>query len=270
MAKLLLVGCGKMGSALARGWINDGTSPDEITIVEPNLDLANEIFSKISIKPVASRDELPAEFKPDFIFLAVKPQIATDAISPYAAFSSAGATFVSIMAGKTISSLEAILGDAASIVRVMPNTPAAIGRGMSVGCANSNTSPGAIKAITKMLQAVGKVAWVDDEKLMDAVTAVSGSGPSYIFLLVEALSHAGVMAGLSVELADQLARETVSGSGELLNQSPDSATTLRKNVTSPGGTTAAALDVLMAKGGMKDLMVAAIDAATKRSAELGE
>ncbi|MCK4940121.1 MAG: pyrroline-5-carboxylate reductase [Rhodospirillaceae bacterium] len=270
MAKLLLVGCGKMGGALARGWIANAIPITDITIIEPNTDAGGVIFSELGIKAISSIDDLPAGYSPDFIFLAVKPQNAADALAPYAALASANTTFVSIMAGKTISSLAAILGKDANIVRAMPNTPAAIGRGITVAVADGSTSKDAKKTITGLLEAVGQAAWVDDEKMMDAVTAVSGSGPAYIFLLAEAMSHAGVMAGLSVELADKLARETVAGSGELLGRSNETAKDLRENVTSPGGTTAAALEILMANGGMKDLMVSAIDAATKRSRELAD
>ncbi len=270
MAKLLLVGCGKMGGALARGWIANGTPVGDIAVVEPNADAGAVIFSELGIKAVSTNDELPAGYSPDFIFLAVKPQSAADTLAPYAAYTSANTTFVSIMAGKTISSLEAILGGDANIVRAMPNTPAAIGRGITVAVANNSTTPQAKKSVTSLLQAVGEAAWVDNEGMMDAVTAVSGSGPAYIFLLAEAMSHAGVMAGLSVELSDKLARETISGSGELLHRSNETAKSLRQNVTSPGGTTEAALKILMADGGMKDLMVKAVDAATKRSRELAD
>ncbi|MCK4940218.1 MAG: pyrroline-5-carboxylate reductase [Rhodospirillaceae bacterium] len=270
MARLLLVGCGKMGGALARGWIKSGTPQTDIIIIEPNADAGTMVFSELGIKAISSIDELPSGYSPDFVFLAVKPQGAADALAPYGIYASANTTFVSIMAGKTISSLAAILGKDANIVRAMPNTPAAIGRGITVAVANAGTSIDAKKSVTGLLQAVGEAAWVDDEKMMDAVTAVSGSGPAYIFLLAEALSHAGVMAGLSVELADKLARQTVSGAGELLHRSNETATALRQNVTSPGGTTASALEILMADDGMKDLMVRAVDAASKRSRELAD
>lgn len=270
MAKLLLVGCGKMGGALARGWIANGTPVDDIAVVEPSADASAVIFSELGIKAVSTAAELTAGYSPDFIFLAVKPQSAADVLAPYADYKAANTTFVSIMAGKTISSLEAILGSDANIVRAMPNTPASIGRGITVAVANAGTTENAKKSVTGLLQTVGQAAWVDDESMMDAVTAVSGSGPAYIFLLAEAMSHAGVMAGLSVELSDKLARQTVSGSGELLHRSNETSTALRQNVTSPGGTTAAALEILLADGGMKDLMVKAIDAATKRSRELAD
>lgn len=268
MAKLLLVGCGKMGGALVRGWVNNAIALEDICIVEPNAELASSVFSEIGIKPISSAADLPKGYCPDYAFLAVKPQVAATALAPYATLTSGNTTFVSILAGKTISSLEAILGIGARIIRAMPNTPAAIGRGISVCVGNSSINKTAIKDVGALLQAVGEVVWIDDEKLMDAVTAVSGSGPAYIFLLAETLAHAGVMSGLPVELADKLARATVSGAGELMYLADETPQMLRENVTSPGGTTAAALEILMGPEGMKELMVKAIDAATKRSKEL--
>jgi pyrroline-5-carboxylate reductase len=171
------------------------------------------------------------------------------------------------MAGRTLGFLEKHLPGAA-IVRAMPNTPAAIGRGITVAVGNARVKPVARKLANGLLAATGAVEWVDDEALMDAVTAVSGSGPAYVFLLAEAMAAAGVAAGLPAALADKLARETVAGSGELLHRSADAASTLRQNVTSPGGTTAAALDVLMAGDGVPPLMRRAIAAATKRGKDL--
>ena len=175
---------------------------------------------------------------------------------------------VSIMAGAPIAAIAEVCGG--SVVRAMPNTPAAIGRGITVGVAAKDVSAAQRAVADGLLRAIGAVEWVDDEILMDAVTAVSGSGPAYIFLLAEELARAGVEAGLPEALATKLARETVAGSGELLHRSEDSSATLRKNVTSPGGTTAAALEVLMGDGGMQQLMIRAVAAATKRSKELAK
>ncbi len=172
------------------------------------------------------------------------------------------------MAGTPIAALDEVCGG--SVVRAMPNTPAAIGRGITVAVAAKNVSPAQRAVADSLLRATGSVEWVDDENLMDAVTAVSGSGPAYIFLLAEELARAGVEAGLPAELATKLARETVAGSGELLHRSTDASATLRQNVTSPGGTTAAALEVLMAKDGLQQLMIRAVAAATKRSKELAK
>ena len=171
------------------------------------------------------------------------------------------------MAGRTLRFLEAALPGAA-LVRAMPNTPAAIGRGITVAVANARVSGAQRALVDTLLSAVGAVEWVADEALMDAVTALSGSGPAYVFLLAEAMARAGVAAGLPPALAEKLARATVAGSGELLHRSPLDAATLRQNVTSPGGTTAAALDVLMAKDGLEALLTKAIAAATKRSRDL--
>ena len=184
------------------------------------------------------------------------------------AFVGTSTLVVSIMAGTPIAALEAICGG--SVVRAMPNTPAAIGRGITVAVAASNVSAAQRAVADALLRATGSVEWVDDENLMDAVTAVSGSGPAYIFLLAEELARAGVEAGLPAELATKLARETVAGSGELLHRSDLSSATLRKNVTSPGGTTAAALEVLMGADGMQQLMIRAVAAATQRSKELAK
>jgi pyrroline-5-carboxylate reductase len=175
---------------------------------------------------------------------------------------------VSIMAGATVASIEAVCGGV--VVRAMPNTPAAIGRGITVAVAASDVSAAQRAVADALLRATGSVEWIDDESLMDAVTAVSGSGPAYIFLLAEELARAGVEAGLPPELATKLARETVAGSGELLHRSELSSATLRQNVTSPGGTTAAALDVLMGKDGMRPLLTRAVAAATRRSKELAK
>ncbi len=199
--------------------------------------------------------------------IAVKPQTAPEALPLLASLIDRNTVVVSIMAGRTLGFLENNLPGAA-IVRAMPNTPAAIGRGITVAVGNNRVKAPARKLAHALLAATGAVEWVDDEALMDAVTAVSGSGPAYVFLLAEAMAQAGASAGLPQALAEKLARETVAGSGELLHRSELAATILRQNVTSPGGTTAAALDVLMAGDGMTPLMKRAIGAATKRGKEL--
>jgi pyrroline-5-carboxylate reductase len=176
---------------------------------------------------------------------------------------------ISIMAGRTLAMLQDSLPPATAIVRTMPNTPAAIGRGITVAVPNSRVTSAQRELAGRLIAATGTVEWIDDESLMDAVTAVSGSGPAYVFLLAECLAKAGIEAGLPAGLAEKLARETVSGSGELLRLSPEDAATLRKNVTSPGGTTQAALEVLMAQNGLEPLMRAAVKAAARRSRELG-
>src|SRR5215213_7639270 len=201
------------------------------------------------------------------IVLAVKPQAAIDVVPPLKARMRPETVAVSVMAGKTLAFLEGALGERA-IVRSIPNTPAAVGRGITVAVPNDSVSPMQRKLADTLLRSVGAVEWVDDEGLIDAATAVSGSGPAYVFLLAESLARAGAAAGLPADLAARLARATVSGSGELLHRSALDAATLRQNVTSPGGTTAAALGVLMAGDGLDPLMEKAVVAATKRSREL--
>jgi len=263
-----LIGGGKMGGAMLEGWIAQGTPAQDVTIVEPNQDTADDFKQRLGVNAVAAPDQLPDDYAPEVVVVAVKPQIMDAVLPPYAKLTASGPVFLSIAAGKTIQSFTDILGADACVVRAMPNTPASVGRGITVGCPNANVSDAQAAQCKKLLSAVGDVEWVEDETLLDAVTALSGSGPAYIFFLAEAMGHAGRMAGLAPEMADRLARATVSGAGELLHQSPLPAATLRENVTSPGGTTAAALEVLMGADGLKDLMTKAIAAATQRSRDL--
>ncbi len=264
-ASLLLVGCGKMGGAMLAGWKAAGAA-GAVVVVEP-FGAPKGLPADVLVVKEAS--EIPADFTPDAIILAVKPQMMDQALPNYARYAGT-ALFLSIAAGKPIAYFEKHLGVHAAIVRAMPNTPAAVGRGISAAVPNANCSD-AQKALARtLLSAVGEVAWVADETLLDAVTALSGSGPAYVFLLVETMAKAGVAAGLPPDLSMQLARATVMGSGELLRQSHESAEQLRRNVTSPKGTTEAALNVLMAEGsgGMQDLLTHAIAAGTARSREL--
>jgi len=264
---LLLVGCGKMGSALVHGWLAANQPASEIAIVEPSPRPA--AFSAIDLAAwVDDVSWLPTEFQPDVVVFAVKPQAMAGVLPGYRRFVAPTTAFLSIAAGRTIGSFEAVLGAEAAIVRAMPNTPAAIGCGISVACANARVSEAQRGMCDALLRAVGEVAWVDDEALLDPVTAVSGSGPAYVFLMVEALADAGIAAGLPRELSLRLARATVEGSGELLRRSIEPPAALRQNVTSPGGTTAAALEVLTAPDGLGALMTRAVAAATRRSREL--
>ena len=263
---LLLVGCGKMGGALLSGWLAKGVAREAVTVIEPVALQAVSDRYKLSV--VAAPDGLDPALRPAVVVFAVKPQ-GMDGIAPlYRRFARPETVFLSIAAGRTIGFLESHLGEGAAVVRSMPNTPAAVGRGITVACANGLVSEAQRAACQALLEAVGEVAWVDDEALLDAVTAVSGSGPAYVFLLIECLAHAGVEAGLDAGLAGRLARATVIGSGELARQSQHDAARLRADVTSPGGTTAAALDVLMAADGVQQLMTRAVAAATRRSKEL--
>ena len=261
---LLLVGAGKMGGAMLEGWLALGLAADKIAVLEPQptSDIAALAGRGLRLNP-APRDIGEAAA----IVVAVKPQTAPEAMPALAPFVGGSTVTVSIMAGRTLRFLEGALPRAA-LVRAMPNTPAAIGRGITVAVANARVSPPQRELVHALLSAVGAVEWVEDEALMDAVTAVSGSGPAYVFLLAEAMARAGAAAGLPPALAATLARATVAGSGELLHSSPLDAASLRQNVTSPGGTTAAALEVLMGKDGLEPLMTRAIAAATKRSRDL--
>jgi pyrroline-5-carboxylate reductase len=261
--RLLLVGAGKMGQAMLDGWLARGLSPKKLMVIEPQPSKPVKALARRGLKlnPKGKASEAAA------IVIAVKPQNAPDAVPPLGEYVGKGTLVLSIMAGRTIRFLENALPPAA-IVRAMPNTPAAIGRGISVACPNGKVSARQRKLATELLAAIGKVEWTSDEGVMDAVTAVSGSGPAYVFLLAEAMTKAGIASGLPADLAATLARETVAGSGELLHRSDLDAATLRQNVTSPGGTTAAALEVLMGPGGFDELLTKAIAAATRRGREL--
>ncbi|HWK00310.1 MAG TPA: pyrroline-5-carboxylate reductase [Xanthobacteraceae bacterium] len=262
---VLLVGAGKMGGALLEGWLSHGLSPANIAVLDPAPSSDMATFLK---EQKIERMPRPGAFMPDAVVVAVKPQVAGEVVPKIAAFLRPKTLVISIMAGRTLASLEKDLPSGSLVARGMPNTPASIGQGITVAVANHYVCTGTKMYATELLSAVGAVEWIEDEALMDAVTAVSGSGPAYVFLLAEALAKAGVDAGLPPELATKLARETVSGSGELLRRSSLDAAKLRENVTSPGGTTAAALEVLMGKDGFQSLLQRAVAAATKRSHDL--
>lgn len=264
---LVLLGAGKMGQAMLDGWLSRGLKPRQVIALDPKPSKEIKATAK---RGVAVNPKSGPKSKADAqaIVIAVKPQMAPDAVPPLGLYVGKSTLVVSIMAGRTMAFLEKALPPGTAIVRAMPNTPAAVGRGISVAVANKLVTPKQRKLATDLLAAIGKVEWVDDEGLIDPVTATSGSGPAYVFLLVEAMAKAGAAAGLPADLAYRLARETVAGAGELLHQSKLDAATLRQNVTSPGGTTAAALSVLMAPDGFDRLLTEAIAAATKRSKEL--
>ncbi len=263
---IVLVGCGKMGGAMLEGWLAGGIATAGVMAIDPEID--PRWRDRAGVTVVDGADDLPRELAPAVVVLAVKPQTMDAAIGAYRRFAGPETLFLSIAAGKPIAYFEQHFGADAAIVRAMPNTPAAVGRGITVCCAGARTSATQRTMAGALLAAVGEVEWVEDEGLIDAVTAVSGGGPAYVFLLIEVLAEAGVAAGLPHERATRLARETVSGSGELARQSDDPASVLRQNVTSPGGTTAEALKVLMAEDGIAPLFVKAVAAATRRSREL--
>lgn len=265
---ILLVGCGKMGGAMLGGWLAAGVKTDHIKAVEPDSEIAAAIRAEHGIEVVADLAGLDPAFTPRVVVFAVKPQVMDQAIPPYGRFTAPDTVFLSIAAGRSIAYLTGRLGEQAAIVRAMPNTPAAIGRGISVMCPNDAVKADQHHTCRALLRAVGEVEVIEDEALLDAVTAVSGSGPAYVFLLIECLAAAAVDAGLPADLADRLALATVSGAGALAAQSSEPAETLRRNVTSPHGTTQAALDVLIADDGLKPLLVRAVAAAARRSREL--
>ncbi len=262
---LVLAGAGKMGGAMLRGWLDAGAAAAQIAVVDPQPApdmLALAADQGFSIHPDASELNEVA-----IVVLAVKPQILDAAAATLSSLMTSKPLVVSIAAGKTVADITEALGNA-PVVRSMPNTPASVGRGITAAYAGSHVSSEQRDLATALLKAVGDVVWLDDENLMDAVTAVSGSGPAYVFWLAECMAAAGRELGLPDDLADALARATVSGAGELMHQAAEPASTLRENVTSPGGTTAAALAVLMADDGLKPLMAKALTAARDRAREL--
>ena len=262
---VLLVGCGNMGRAMLAGWMR--ARPDLAAhVVEPFAEL-REKAAALGAATVASAGDLPADLAPDLIILAVKPQSMAEVLPQYAG--RAGATYVSVAAGTTVATLRAGLGAAAPVIRCMPNTPAAIGAGMLVCYATDGVPDAARRLTDELLAASGETAWIDDEGLMDAVTAVSGSGPAYVFHMIECLAAAGVAAGLPEALSGKLAMQTVMGAGRLAAESDTPPGTLREQVTSPNGTTAAALGVLMGGDRLKTLMTEAVEAARARGEELG-
>jgi pyrroline-5-carboxylate reductase len=260
---ILLVGCGRMGSAMLAGWRERGLAAS--IAIDPAADAARNAGADLRV--LADAAAIPADFSPAAVVLAVKPQNAAETLPLHARYAGK-AVFLSIMAGRTIGGMQSLLGTGAQIVRAMPNTPAAVRQGVTVACPGAGVTQGQRDLCDALLQAIGKVAWVEDEALLDPVTAVSGSGPAYVFLLAELMEREAVRQGIPADLARLLARQTVAGSGALLAASAEESAALRVAVTSPGGTTKAALDVLMADPAWPALMQQAIEAATKRSREL--
>lgn len=266
---VVLVGCGNMGHAMLSGWLKSGKlKPHEVFVVEPNETLRARA-AELGALAGASAAEIPRETAPTLVIFAVKPQVMRDVVPAYARFAGMGATYLSIAAGTRVSVFEDILGSTAAIVRCMPNTPAAVGKGMMVTFANPNVTKEANAFVADLLSASGEVASIADEGLMDAVTAVSGSGPAYIFHFIECLTAAGEAAGLPADTAKLLAMQTVYGAACVAKESTETPTRLREQVTSPNGTTAAALGVLMGGDKLKSLLTEAVEAARKRSVELG-
>lgn len=266
-ASLVLVGAGKMGGAMLEGWLALGLEGSRIAVLDPNPSLA--LGALCGAAGIRLNPPVAALTAPDVLVLAVKPQSFAAASGSVVALVGEATLVLSIMAGKTIADIGARLPRARAIVRAMPNLPASIRRGITAAAANAAVTPPTRARADALLSAVGKVEWLDHEALIDAVTAVSGSGPAYVFYLVECLAAAGAAAGLPTDLALRLARATVEGAGELMAADPASAPSrLRENVTSPGGTTAAALSVLMGDDGLEKLMTEAVAAAKRRAEEL--
>ncbi len=261
---LVLVGAGKMGGALLEGWLRLGLDATKVAVIEPS---PSPQISALVKRGMRFNPATSALTDVAAIVVAVKPQVAAEVMPALAPMIAPSTIVVSIMAGRTLHFLSGMLPSPCALVRAMPNLPAAIGRGVTVAVALRASEPQR-RLAHRLLCATGTVEWIDDESLMDAVTAVSGSGPAYVFLLAETLAQAGAAVGLPPPLAAKLARETVAGSGELLHRSALDAATLRENVTSPGGTTAAALDVLMGANGLARLLEHAVQAATRRGRDL--
>jgi len=262
---IVRAGAGKMGGAMLSGWLAQGLAAKSVAVIEPH---PSDDIRALAAKGVRLNLSAKDAGNVAAFVVALKPQAFREAAPGLKPFVGSSTLVVSIMAGTTIAAIAE--GCGGNVVRAMPNTPAAIGRGITVAVAAKNVAPAQRAVADQLLRATGSVEWVEDEGLMDAVTAVSGSGPAYVFLLAEELARAGVAAGLPEELATKLARETVAGSGELLHRSDLSSATLRQNVTSPGGTTAAALEVLMGADGLQALLTRAVAAATRRSKQLAK
>lgn len=262
---LVLLGCGKMGSAMLAGWLKRGLMPEAVTVLDP---MPSDWLLALEQEGLNLNTDLPAT--PEICIIAVKPQMMGEALPRLRALGNGETVFLSIAAGTSIAAFEAALGADSPIIRAMPNTPSAVGHGITALIGNRNVSPEALDLAEALLAAVGQTVRLEDEALMDAVTAVSGSGPAYVFHLIETLAAAGVAEGLPPELAMKLARVTVAGAGDLAENASENPTQLRVNVTSPGGTTAAALAVLMhPETGFPPLLKKAVKAAADRGRELG-
>ena len=263
---ITLIGAGKMGGAMLHGWLKKGLAAKAVTVVDPHV--GSEAFSMLiefGIRHLKSVDEL--ETPPEVVVIAIKPQHMGELLPDLSRRIAKDTLVLSIAAGTPLDKIAGGL-NAGPVIRVMPNTPAQVGQGMSVAVANAAVTDDHRRLVSELLNAIGRSAWVRDEALMDAVTAVSGSGPAYVFNLVEAMAAAAVKAGLPADLAMQLSRQTVVGAGALLGSSALDVATLRKNVTSPGGTTAAALAILMGEHGLEPVLTDAVAAAAQRSREL--
>lgn len=258
---LVLLGCGKMGSAMLAGWLAGGLPPSSVWVIDP------QPSDWVKAQGVHLNTDLPAE--PAIVLVAVKPQMMGEALPQIKALGNGRSLFISVAAGTPIATFAEVLGAQTPIIRAMPNTPAAVGQGITALIGNAQTTTAQLALAEKLLRAVGQTVRLQNEAQMDAVTGVSGSGPAYVFHMIETLAAAGEAQGLGADLAMQLAKATVAGAGALAMQADEDPTQLRVNVTSPNGTTQAALDVLMNEAdGLPPLMKAAVAAATRRAQEL--
>jgi pyrroline-5-carboxylate reductase len=253
---ICLIGAGNMGGAMLRGWVQDHALAQRVTVVDPAAAIEG-------VRCVKSASEAGAA---DIVIIAVKPQIMADVLPALPPVAKPGGLVVSVAAGTQIATIAVPFPSQTAIVRVMPNTPVQVGQGVSVCVGNEHVTPAHREALTDLLLAIGTVEWLDDEKQIDAVTGLSGSGPAYVFHMIEALAEAGAKEGLAADLAMRLALQTVRGAGLLAATANEDAATLRKNVTSPNGTTQAGLEVLMEE--LRDLMARTVAAAANRSREL--
>jgi pyrroline-5-carboxylate reductase len=263
---LVLVGAGKMGGAMLEGWLASGADPKKIVALDPHA--SDEMKTLLAKHGVALNPAIASITDAEVVLVAVKPQVIEEVLPTIKSLGASNPLILSVAAGKTIATFERHFGPNAAIIRTIPNTPAAIGRGITAMCANPHVSQAQLTLAETLLSAIGEVVTVDNEAMIDSATALSGSGPAYIFYMTECLAKAGEAVGLPAALAMQLARATVAGSGELMRVTGTEAATLRQNVTSPKGTTYAALQVLMADDGMEPLLVKAVKAAADRSREL--
>ncbi len=265
--RLVLIGAGKMGTAMLQGWLEAGIKPDQVTIFDPSP--PPETLAVIEKHSISHNPPVDSVTGVEAVLVAIKPQMVDEVLPAMATLASAKPLVVSVVAGKTISAFRRHFGADTPVIRTIPNTPAAVGRGITAMAASDGVSPEQSALATALLASLGEVVTVSDETLIDACTAISGSGPAYIFYMTECMTAAAVDMGLPADIAEQLARATVSGAGELMRATGTPAGVLRENVTSPKGTTYAALQVLMADSdGMKQLMARATAAAEKRSREL--
>ncbi len=266
-SSLVLLGAGKMGGAMLEGWLKAGLPGRSVTVIDPFVSDGMKAFC--TMQGIALNPEPDSIAEPDVLLLAIKPQTLNDAANAASKIAGPGTLVISIMAGKTIANMASQLPRAKAIIRTIPNTPAAVGRGITAATASRTAGPSDRAVADALLSAIGRVVWVEDEGLIDAATAVSGSGPAYVFLLAECLAEAGIAIGLPPDIAMALARSTVEGAGELMHAEPRTdPAQLRKNVTSPNGTTAAALAILMAEDGLQPILSKAVAAAKRRASEL--